>query len=612
MRQFFKFMFASMFGFIIGSIVIAAIFFFMIIGAIASASGSFGFKSEPTSVKDNTVLHVELDQPIVDRGNKEDMVLDFGPFKGSVELGLNDILENFEKAKVDDRIKGVFLDLSYVDARMATLKEIRDKVIEFKKESGKPVIAYGEVFTQSTYYLASAADEVYLVPEGDLDFRGLRSEMMFLKGLFDKLGVEMQFIRGSNNRFKSYGETFIYKEMSPENERQMTELITGLWDQYLTAIGDARKLDKGRLASIADSLLVRHAPDAVTYGMVDGLKYRDEVLALLKEKMDLPKDEDMRTLSMSGYARAFVPKKKDAGSSLKRPKVAVVYAQGDIMSGESQEGSIGSTTISAALRQAREDSTVKAIVLRVNSPGGSGLASDVIWREVELAKASKPVVVSMGDLAASGGYYISCAANKIYAQPNTITGSIGVFGMIPNMQGLFNDKLGITFDGVQTSKYAGLMTVNRPLTEDERTIIQGYVDKFYDTFTQRVSEGRQAAGVASMTPAMVDSIGQGRVWTGTRAKELGLVDEIGGLEDAVAEAARLAELNEGDYRVREYPDQEDFMQQLMKNLSGGARSWMRQEAFGEDVEMARQFELVRKAKALSGIQARLPFDVVIH
>ena len=609
MGQFFKFMFASMLGFILGSLIIAAIFAIMIVGAIAAAAGSYSFESKPTTVKDNSILHMELTQEIVDRGNKEDFMLDFGPFKGASRLGLNDILEDLEKAKTDDRIKGVFLDMGImVNARMATVKEIRDKLIEFKKESGKPVIAYAELYTQGTYYLASAADQVYLVPEGDLDFRGLQAELMFLKGLFDKLGVDIQFIRGSNNKFKSYGETFIYKEMSPESEQQMTELIGGLWDQYLTAVGDSRKLDKARLNEVAEQLMIREGKDAVDVGMIDGLKYRDEVIAILKERMGLDADKDLELTSLGHYARASVPKKagEKTVSSYKKPKVAIVYAQGGINSGESSDGDIGSTTISEAIREAREDTAVKAIVLRVNSPGGSGLASDVIWREVDLAKKTKPLVVSMGDYAASGGYYIACAADRIYAQPNTITGSIGVFGIIPNMQGLFNDKLGITFDGVKTNKYADMMTTTRPLTAEEKGIIQGYVDKFYDTFTSRVAEGRK------MTVAQVDAIGQGRVWTGAKAKELGLVDEIGGLEDAIAGAAELAKIAEGDYRTVDYPEQESFIKELMKNLDGGAKAWVREEAFGEDVELMHQFEAVRKARGMMGVQARMPFELDVR
>jgi len=611
MGQFFKFMFASMLGFILGSVVIALIFSIAIAGAIASAGSAFSFGSKPVVVKEGTVLLMELDKAILDRGldrgPADQLDLDLGPFSGAAHEGLNDILRGLEQAKTDDRIKGVLLDLGSVDARMATVKEIRDKLVAFKKESGKPVYAFGEVFTQGTYYLASAADSIFLVPEGDLDLRGLQVEMMFLKGMFDKLGVDIQFIRGSNNRYKSYGETFIQERMSEDNRRQMTELLTDLWAQYRAAVGEARGIGADRVDQIADSLLVRHAPDAVKYGLVDGLMYRDEVIALVKERMGLPADKDLMTVSGSHYASARVPVDK-GGKATPRTKarVAVVYAQGDIMPGESSDGTIGSTTLAEAIREAREDSAVKAIVLRVNSPGGSGLASDIIWREVDLAKAVKPVVVSMGDLAASGGYYISCGADRIYAQPNTLTGSIGVFGIIPNMQGFFNDKLGITFDGVTTNRYAGMMTTSRALTPDERTIIQGYIDRFYETFKARVAAGR------GLTPAAVDSVGQGRVWTGARALELGLVDEIGGLEAAIAGAAELAKLGPEEYRLQELPKQEPFLNELMKSLNGDARAWMRQEAFGQDAELLERFEAIRRLRGISGVQARLPFDPIIH
>ncbi|MBK9286525.1 MAG: signal peptide peptidase SppA [Flavobacteriales bacterium] len=609
MRQFFKFMFASMLGFILGSVAIGIIFMVMIIGAVASLGSAFSMESKPTTVKDNSVLLMTLDRPIVDRGREEGMLLDFGPFRGMGELGLNDILDNLEKAKRDEHIKGIFLDLGMVNARMATMKEIRDKILEFKAESGKPVIAYGDVFTQGTYYLASAADEVYLVPEGDLDFRGLQTEMMFYKGLFDKLDIEVQFIRGTDNKYKSYGEAFTNTEMSPANEEQMSVLVHGLWDHYLGTIAETRKIDKARLNTIADSLLIRHAPDAVTYGLVDGVKYRDEVLTLLKQKMGLDSDKEIQFAGLGKYTRTVVPEAKGEGkhtSSFKRPKLAVVYAEGSIMDGESSDGTIGGTTLSAAIREAREDTTVKAIVLRVNSPGGSGLASDVIWREVKLATAVKPVVVSMGDVAASGGYYISCAANKIYADPTTITGSIGVFGMIPNMQGFFNDKLGITFDGVKTNTYAGMMTTSRALTADEKRIIQQFIDRFYDTFTSRVAEGRH------MTQAQVDSIAQGRVWTGVDAKRLGLVDELGGLEAAITDASKLAGLTEGDFRIVGYPEQEDVFKELLKELNGEAKSWVATQVFGTDAELFHQFEKVRQVKQMSGIQARMPFDLEVH
>jgi protease-4 len=610
MRQFLKFMFASMLGFILGSIAIGIILMLFIAGAVAAMGTAFSMDQKPTNVRANSVLRITLDHPIVDRGRKDDLLLDFGPFRGMGEIGLNDILNDLDKASRDERIKGIFLDLGMVDARMATLKEIRDKIMAFKAESGKPVIAYGDMFTQATYYLASAADEVYLVPEGDLDLRGLRSEMMFFKGMFDKLDIEVQFIRGSNNRFKSFGEAFTETGMSPANREQMERLVNGMWDHYLETIATTRRIDKARLNGIADSLLIRRATDAVTHGLIDGVMYRDEVLARVKERMGLDAGKEIAFTGLGRYTRARVadapPAEGKALPLTKRPKLAVVYAQGDIMDGESSDGVIGGTTLSAAIREAREDTSVKAIVLRVNSPGGSGLASDVIWREVKLATAVKPVVVSMGDVAASGGYYISCAANRIYAEPTTITGSIGVFGMIPNMQGFFNNKLGITFDGVQTNTYAGMLTTSRPLTAQEKDIIQGFVDHFYDTFTTRVAEGRK------LTKARVDSLGQGRVWTGVDAKSNGLVDELGGLEDALRSAADMAGLAEGHYRMVAYPEQEDLFTELFKELNGDARAWLTGQLLGEDAELLHSFQQARTVRRLHGVQARMPFDVQVY
>ncbi|MEO8733710.1 MAG: signal peptide peptidase SppA [Flavobacteriales bacterium] len=611
MRQFFKFMFASMLGYLLGAIIFGVISVILFFGAIAAMGSAFSLEGKSTSVPSSSVLHITLDQAVVDRGKKSEINLDFGPFKGMNKLGLNDILDNLDKAKTDDRIKGVFIDLGLVNAGLSTMKEIRDKIIDFKAASGKPVYAFADSYTQGTYYMASVADKVFLVPQGDLDFRGLRSEMMFYTGLLQKLGVEVQFIRGSDNKFKSYGEVFTRKDMSPANKEQISTLLQGVWDSYLSDIGAQRHLSTSRLDSIANGLLVRSADDALKNGMVDSLIYRDQVLETIKSKLGLAMDKDIHFVELSDYTRAYVAKAKPEKSvgetaSSTLPKVAVVYASGDITGGESTDGSIGSTTLSEAIRKARKDSTVKAIVLRVNSPGGSGLASDIIWREVELAKQVKPVVVSMGDVAASGGYYISCAASKIFAEPVTITGSIGVFGMIPNMQSFFNDKLGITFDGVQTDKYAGMMTVNRPLTDEEKGIIQGYIDHFYATFTSRVAQGR------GLTVAQVDSIGQGRVWTGTDAKRIGLVDEIGGLEAATKAAAALANLGEGQFRTVGYPEQKDFFQELRESLSMQTKTWLAQEAFGTDAELMQQFQAVRKVRSMSGIQARMPFDLEIH
>lgn len=607
MKDFFKFMFASMLGTFLVGVVLVFLFAIAMAAAIGGAlSSSMAFGGGAGGVKDNSVLHVRLDKAIRDRGKKDDFNFDFGPFKGMNSLGLNDILSSLEKAKTDDRIKGIFLDLTVVQAPMSTAKEIREKLLEFRRESGKPVIAYSEFYTQGSYYIASAADSIFTVPEGDLDFRGLQAELSFYKGLLDKLDIDVEMIRGRDNIYKSFGEAFTQKEMSPESHEQIRALIDGLWDEYLTGISEVRSIDKAKLDGIADSLRIRYAPDAVTYGLIDGVKYKDEVLAIVKAKMGLDADKDIELAELGRYgrARAGGEKNEDRDGAGKKGKIAVVYAQGGISSGESEDDVIGSGTLGDALREAREDSTIKAIVLRVNSPGGSALASDVIWREVDLARATKPIVVSMGDVAASGGYYISCAASKIYAQPTTITGSIGVFGLIPNMQGFWNDKLGITFDGDKTGPHADLFNTTRPLRDDERRIIQDYVDHFYDTFLQRVADGRK------LSVEQVNEIGRGRVWTGTDAKRLGLVDELGGLEEATAAAAALAGIE--DYRTVDYPEEKGFMEQLFASLNEQARAWVATEVFGEDAELLREFQKMREARRAFGIQARMPVEIEVR
>lgn len=598
MRQFLKFMFASMLGtFLIGFVLI-----FILIGSLVAVGSSFSTASKPTTVKDGSILHLELTSAIVDRGSKDDFMLDFGPFKGTSSIGLNQVLASLEHAKTDTHIKAVLLDLSALQAGSATVKEIRDKIVDFKKASSKPVFAYSDSYSQGAYFLATAADQVYLQPRGDLHYHGLRSEYMFYKGMFEKLDIDMQFIRGSNNKFKSFGEVFTEDHMSDANREQNRAILTGLWNEVQTAVADARGLDKARLNTIADSLLIRNADDALKLGMVDGLKYRDELIATLHERLEIPAEKDLQLVSLGKYARSFTP--ADMKGSTKGGKLAVIYAEGDIASGESSDGIIGGTDLSAAIREAREDSTIKAVVLRVNSPGGSGLASDVIWREVHLCKQVKPVVVSMGDVAASGGYYISAPASHIFAERNTITGSIGVFGMIPNMQGFFKNKLGITFDGEKTNKHADLFTVSRPLSAEEKKIIQGYIDDFYSGFLERVAEGRK------MTTVQVDSIAQGRVWTGVDAQRLGLVDELGGLEAAIAKAAELANLV--DYNRVELPEQKDLFQQVMEDLNGTARNWVATQVIGEDAALLKQYQKVRQAKTQTGIQARMPFDLVIE
>ncbi len=600
MRQFLKFMFASA----LGTLLLIGVLFFILVAFVSVAiSGAKTADSQPYYVEDNTVLLASFDSPIIDRGLENPVHLSLPLFQQTMAMGLDNILDNLEKAQRDENIEGIFLDLSAVRGGMGQLKEIRDKLVSFKQESGKWVMAYSDSYTQASYYLASTADEVYLQPSGNMDFRGLRSEYMFYKNMFEKLDIDMQFIRGSNNKFKSFGEVYTNDHMSEANREQTTRLITSIWDNYLDQVSASRNISKEELKHIADSLLIRDPESAVEHGLIDGLKYRDEVLALIASKANVEEGEEIEFAELTNYTRTDVPETASSGEG-GTGDIAVIYAEGDIMDGESMRGVIGGTSLSATIREAREDEDIKAVVLRVNSPGGSALASDVIWREVELTKQIKPVVVSMGNVAASGGYYISCAANTIFADATTVTGSIGVFGMIPNMEGFFNNKLGITFDGAKTNTYADMLTYSRALRDDEKAIIQGFVDDIYGEFKQKVATGR------NMTVEQVDAVGQGRVWTGLDAKENGLVDEIGGLEDAIAEAKQLAGL--GDYDVIKLPEQKDLFEQIMEDFTGQAAQLITDKTVGTDQKIQNMMKEIEFVKNMSGIQARMPYSIRIH
>jgi protease-4 len=592
MRQFLKFFFAAMLGTMAAGVLLVFILFG--VGAIVGAA-----QGKPTAVGKNSVLHLTFKGPLGDRGSGDPFDFESGPFASGQRTGLNDVLASLEHAKTDDRVKGIFLDLGMIDARAATLHQIRRKLVDFKQASGKPIVAYSDGYSQGAYLLATTADAIYLQPKGLLDHTGLNSEYAFLKGLFKKLDIDMQFIRGSNNKFKSFGEVYTEERMSEANRAQVRAIVDGLWGQHLQALSERTGLSVERLFEIAENLEVRKAEDAVRLKLVDGLLFRDQVMEELRQRMDLPAGKDPKLTSLRRYRESFALNK---GVDRKAPKLAVIYAEGDIVPGQDQPGSIGGDDLAQTIREAREDSSIKAIVLRVNSPGGSGQASDVIWREVKLATEVKPVVVSMGDVAASGGYYIAAPATRIMAEATTITGSIGVFGIIPNMQGFFNNKLGITFDGVKTNRYADMLTVNRPLKEDELRIMQQWVDDFYDGFRERVAEGR------GMTMEAVDEVGQGRVWLGSAALELGLVDELGGLEEAIAAAASLAGLEE--HRLVELPRQKPFFERLMEDLKGDALAWVATKLLGQDIELLRHFEAVQRARSASGIMARMPFEPV--
>jgi len=584
MKQFFKFTFASMLGFILAG----ALMFFILVGIIVSAV-SMG-NDETVVVPEKTIMMLTLDQPINDRSSDNPFAhFNFSRPEASKQLGLNDIIGNLKKAAKDPKVKGVYLELSDLPSGQATIEEIRNALLDFKK-SGKFIVSYSEVFTQKSYYLASVSDKIYLNPAGAMEFKGMIGQVMFFKGMLEKLDIEAQIIR--HGKFKSAIEPFTLDKMSEPNKVQTLAFISGMWNHILSGISDSRKIPVADLNSIANEFKIQSPQDAVDLKMVDKLMYKDEVLDELKARVDVKDTKDLKFMKLGKYNK--VPETEKNSSS---DKIAVIYASGNIVSGEGDEGTIGSDDISKAIRKARLDDKVKAVVLRVNSPGGSALASDVIWREMLLTKKAKPVVVSMGDVAASGGYYISCAADKIFAYPNTITGSIGVFGIIPNLKQMFNKNLGITFDEVKTNPYADYIPVTRPMNDGEKKIITNEIETIYSTFITHVSEGRK------MTVAQIDSIGQGRVWSGVDAKRIGLVDQFGGLSDAIAEAAKLAKLK--DYRTMELPEQKDTFEQIMEAFSGDNTSIFMKKELGAAYPY---FQYLSQMSHLKGVQALMPYQ----
>lgn len=595
--NFFKTLLASMLGTILALGVLLIIFIMIIAGLVSSV------EKKAVNVDDNSVLHLKLDELIVERGNENDVNFDPTTFESETKTGLNHLYADLEKAKNDPKVKGIFLEPTQLMASPSTVLDVHRALEDFKS-SGKWIVSYSEDYSQGAYYLASTANEVYLYPQGSLDWRGINAELMFFKKLLDKLQIEAQVIRGPNNKFKSAVEPYIYDQMSPENKVQIETFISDIWRVMLDGISASRGISVEDLNRYADELAFVSAEKTVEARMIDGLKYRDEVMSIIKSKLGLDataKDSEVKLISLSDYHNNGKDNDEKDSPDYKKDKVAVVYAVGAIESGEGDDMTIGSDRIAAALKKAREDEKVKAIVLRVNSPGGSALASDVIWRETELIRQSgKPFYVSMGDYAASGGYYISCSAEKIYANSNTITGSIGVFGIVPNMQKFWDEKLGVTFDRFETNPHADLISVNKPLDETEMKAMQNMVTDIYDDFTGKVAKGR------GMTQAQVDSIGQGRVWSGEDAKNLGLVDEIGNLQDCIRAIASKAGMT--DYAVKELPELIDPFEKFMSELTGKKESRIMQEVLGENYVI---YEELRNVQNMSGIQARMPFLIDI-
>jgi len=545
-------------------------------------------------VKQNSVLTLKLDQAIPDRTSENPLGdLNFFSMKSDKVMGLDHLLKTIDNAAKNDKIKGIFLDLTDIPSGMATIEEVRNALLQFKK-SGKFIISYSDDYTQRAYYMATVADKIYLNPQGCVGIKGLAAELMFFKGTLEKLDIQTQIIR--HGKFKSAVEPYILDKMSQANREQYQKLLDVLWQQMVDGIATQRKIAAEDLNMIADSLKIQLAEDAVKNKLVDKLLYRDEVLAELRAKLGISEKEDIHFITA---AKFFKVKGKEK-ISIGKKKIALVYAIGQIGAGEGDEKEIGSDKLSESIRLARNDSSVKAIVLRINSPGGSALASEVIWREVVLAQKVKPVVVSMGDVAASGGYYIACGAGKIYAQPNTLTGSIGVFGVVPNLEKFFKNKLGITFDVVKTNEYSDYIAATRPMQPYETKVLTNQVENIYKVFVGHVAEGRK------MKPEDVDSIGQGRVWTGLDAKRIGLVDEIGGLQNAIDDAAKKANLT--DYKIVVYPKFKDPFTQIFEELMEESSETQLKNTLGENYIY---YEHLKNIKAQKGIQTRLPFDMVI-
>ncbi len=590
MKNFLIYTLATITGIIIASILM----FFVLLGSLGMmvAAGD-----KPVSISDNSILVLKAGVPIPDRS-------DPNPFAGidvinmtfSPVAGLNDILKNLKKAAGDDKIKGVLIENGLLTSGWATTEEIRNALKRFREESGKFIIAYSDyVMQQEGYYLSTAADKIYINPGSTVDFKGLSGEVMFYKNALEKLGIEVQVIR--HGKFKGAVEPYILDKLSKENEEQIRDYVGSIWNHTVEEMSKSRGLTVERLNLLADNLAGYVPTSALENGLVDGLLFHDELIDTIKSLSGLTSEDKINLVPMIRYSK--VPDTKKAVIS--RNKISLIYASGTIVMGKGSEYNIGGNHYLEIIRKERLDSNVKAIVMRVNSPGGNAIASDIIWRELELAAKEKPVIISMGNYAASGGYYISAPATKIFADPTTISGSIGVFGLIPQAGKFLEQKIGISTQTVNTNKYSDFPSVYRPMNSYEKEVMQRSIENVYSEFTGKVASGRY------LNIEYVDSIGQGRVWSGNKALQIGLVDEIGGLNDAVAEAVKLAGLE--TYSVRELPAIEDPYTKLLRQLSGEVKLNILKKEFGEAAKFYRDFTEI---KEMTGIQARLPYMIDIH
>lgn len=587
MKQFLKFTLATIVGIIITTLL-GILILFGIVGAIA------GSKESVTELKPNSVYEIKLEGNLIDRSEDDPFSAALAEAMGTSSektMGLDDLLANIEKAKNDANIVGIYLNGGSLSGGFASFKEIRNALLDFKK-AGKFIVAYADNYSQKDYYLVSVANKILINPQGMLELKGLSAQTMFFKNTLDKLGIEMQIVKVGT--YKSAVEPLITTKMSDANREQVTVYMGSIWKTFLTEVSAARKISVEKLNAYADEMMMFQPTEkAKQYGLVDGLAYTNEADSILKTFVKgLEKDKDVTFVKHSAMTKLPDTSKYD------KNKVAVIYAVGEITDADG-EGIVARDLVKT-INEVAKDSAVKAVVLRVSSPGGSAYASEQIWHALNILKANKTLIVSMGDYAASGGYYISCMADNIVAQPNTITGSIGIFGVIPNISGL-NEKLGLTYDGVKTNKMSDAITVNRKFTPEEHNLMQNYVNRGYELFVKRCADGRK------MKTEQIKAIAEGRVWTGEDAIKNGLVDKIGGLNDAIALAVAKAKLK--TYNVSEYPKKETFESKFMKSFGDDVEARFLKAQLGEQYKLFKQ---VRNLDKINGIQARLPYDLNIQ
>jgi len=573
----------------LGSLVAMVALVFIVLSILVAAVSNFSGDAAEVVISENSVLHLQLDGKFTELDVENP--LEGLPLFDSEEpsVGLLPLKAAIQHAKTDEAIRGIYLDVSSFQGGYAVAKEIRESLLDFRT-SGKWVMAYSEAFSEAAYYLASAADQVLINPEGEIEFNGLAVEVSFYKKLFDKLEIKPEIFRVGD--FKSAVEPFFLDKMSDANRLQLKELIDQINGNTLKEVAQSRKIGEAEIREISNRMLVTSPADARKYRLVDSLVYYDQVQTMLRAKLGVGNDDKITMVKYGKYKKSY----KESGTS--KNEIAVIVAEGDIVPGKAQEGSIGSDTFAEELRKARTNSRVKAIVLRINSPGGSALASDVMWREVTLASKAKPIIASMSNYAASGGYYLAMGCDTLVAEPNTITGSIGVFSVLFDLSSFLNNKIGVTFDEVKTGDVGELVTVTRPLTSAEKAIWQNKTNRIYEGFTTKAAAGR------NMPVDALRKVASGRVWSGMEAKEKGLVDVLGGFDDAVQIAAAKAKLGK-DFKLKFYPKQRNFLAQWLQGLEESTRSKVMGEALGAEYATWKQ---IKRVEQLRGTQARLPLD----